>query len=80
MGKWNSESTTFWFNSYQRRIFTDLPKDDIRDDSELGLQCLDIAIGYILNGLATSWEKLIGKCDEHISILVRPIATCSLRD
>jgi hypothetical protein len=31
---------------------------------------MDIAIGYILNGLATSWEKLLAKCDEHMSILV----------
>jgi hypothetical protein len=31
---------------------------------------MDIAIGYILNGLANSWEKLLAKCDEHMSILV----------
>lgn len=48
----------------------DLPRDNLASDSELGLRCMDIAIGYVLNGLTVSWEKFLSKCDEHISILV----------
>lgn len=53
----------------QRSIFTDLPRHDIGTDEELGLYCIDLAVGYVVSALTSSWEKFITKCDEHISIL-----------
>jgi Mg2+ and Co2+ transporter CorA len=53
----------------QRRLFTELPREVFEPDSELGLLCINIAINSILNGLVASWERLLAKCDEHLSIL-----------
>jgi len=52
-----------------RRIFTDLPRQNISTDSELGLQCLNLALEYIFTGMWVSWENLVSKCEEHVSVL-----------
>jgi hypothetical protein len=52
-----------------RRLFTELPREVFEPDSELGLLCIDIAVNAMLNSLVLSWERLLTKCDEHVSIL-----------
>lgn len=56
-----------------RRLFTDLPRDDFATDSLLALECIDVAIGYILSGLIGSWDKLLSKLEEHVDILEEKI-------
>jgi hypothetical protein len=34
------------------------------------MQCIELAVNYILGGIVRSWEKLLEKCDDHMSILV----------
>jgi hypothetical protein len=54
----------------KRLLFFDLPRDDVDTDFRLGLQCIELAVNYILGGVVRSWEKLLEKCDDHMSILV----------
>lgn len=56
-----------------RRLFTDLPRDDIPSDSLLSLECMDVAVGYVLSGILGSWDKFLAKCEEHVDILEEKI-------
>jgi hypothetical protein len=64
----------------QRLLFFDLPKDDVDTDFRLGLPCIELAVNYILAGIVRSWEKLLEKCDDHMSILVRFSMTKCIAD
>lgn len=56
--------------TFKRLLFNDLPRDDVDGDFRLGMQCIELAVNYILGGIVRSWEKLLEKCDDHMSILV----------
>jgi hypothetical protein len=50
-----------------------MTKEDLPNEDALTLECMDLAINYVLSGLVSSWDKLLGKCDDHVSILEEKI-------
>ena len=48
----------------------DLTKEDIATEALLALDGIELAIDYIFRGLQVSWDRLLARCDEHVSILV----------
>jgi hypothetical protein len=46
-----------------------MTKDDLPNEDALTVECLDLAVNYVLSGLVGCWDKLLSKCDDHVSIL-----------
>lgn len=40
-----------------------------QSEDRLALECMDLVLKDIFNGLQMSWEKLLSKCEEHVDIL-----------
>ncbi|KAF2664719.1 hypothetical protein BT63DRAFT_96732 [Microthyrium microscopicum] len=56
-----------------RRLFMDLPRDDFENDSDLALECIDVALKYVFAAVLESWQKFLAKCEEHVDILEEKI-------
>ena len=52
-----------------RRLFADLPREDYENDSDLSLQCIDVALKYVFTGMTASWDKTLTRCEEHVTVL-----------
>lgn len=52
-----------------RRLFIELPKELFAPDAMLGLMSMKICFNQLLHGLTQNWDKILTKCDEHLSIL-----------
>jgi hypothetical protein len=52
-----------------RRLMQLLPREDIPLEDQITVELLNIVLRDLFKGLQQSWEKLISKCDEHVSIL-----------
>ena len=52
-----------------RRLSFYLPEEQIKDDSRLALECMDLILEDIFKGLAVGWDSFLGTAETHIAIL-----------
>lgn len=56
-----------------RRLMQLLPKEDIPNEDLITVELMNIVIKDIMKALQVYWDKLLGKCDEHVNILEEKI-------